>query len=292
MIRRLVYGAIAGFCVTVAIHATAQGPTRTAPAHDPSITEGLECSACHTPEGWRVSGAVSGDGGFDHARTGFPLTGRHRTVACTTCHTPGRRVSRECASCHRDEHEGRLGTDCDSCHTGGGWDRMDAISIHRRTRLPLTGMHVLADCTDCHRTQEERAYSRVAAECYACHEADYRRPGVHPNHLGGATTPPFDRDCGTCHRTIAWSPAFVDPAGFASPLLAPAGHEVRFPIRSGVHRSAECESCHADLETPRAVRCTGCHAHGPARLRLQHRPGLVTGDGGACLSCHPGGSAR
>ena len=50
--------------------------------HDGEFAEGIDCANCHTPDGWQIGGATGGSGGFDHAATGFPLTGRHEGVGC------------------------------------------------------------------------------------------------------------------------------------------------------------------------------------------------------------------
>jgi hypothetical protein len=264
-----------------------------------SITADIPCSACHTPEGWTVQGGSSESaGGFDHARTGFPLSGRHLGAGCTDCHRPDREIGRDCVGCHRDQHEGRLGQDCARCHTSIAWTDTRGMEIHRLTRLPLTGMHAIAACTDCHRRTEGRQYGAVPAECFACHENDYRRPDVHPDHQGSDASPPFSRDCARCHRTSGWSPAIVDPStlGRSSGGLTAARpgrrHELRFPITRGPHRGASCASCHEDLRAPTAVRCTGCHAHNPVRVRRQHRTVSPGTDGRGCLGCHPGGVVR
>ncbi|EFK97224.1 hypothetical cytochrome c family protein, partial [sediment metagenome] len=41
---------------------------------------------------------------FDHATTGFVLTGQHIQARCESCHTQGvfRGTPRDCASCHRN----------------------------------------------------------------------------------------------------------------------------------------------------------------------------------------------
>lgn len=279
--------------------ASREASARAARAHAGSITENLECSACHTPEGWRAAGAAasSGDSGFDHSQTGFPLTGRHDAVGCTSCHATGLDVSRECVTCHVDTHQGRLGRSCERCHNAISWSDTRPIEIHRLTRFPLTGMHALADCTECHQRSGERQWTTVPTECFACHEDDYRNPDVHPSHLGDATSPPFPRDCAACHQPSAWSPAIVDPSilprstGLLQPS-APPDHDIRFPITFGKHRRAMCESCHVSLDVPRAVQCTGCHEHNPVRLRAQHGTRALSLDGASCMSCHPGGVAR
>jgi hypothetical protein len=71
---------------------------------------------------------------------------------------------------------------------------------------------------------------------------------------------------------------------------APRTHDLRFPISFGKHRGASCTSCHVSLARPQIVRCDGCHAHSPVRLRRQHQ--RVTAAVGSCLGCHPGGAAR
>jgi len=262
--------------------------------HDPSITQGIQCNACHTPEGWGVTGTVRGGAGFDHSETGFPLTGRHDGLACTSCHRGETQTRRDCGSCHQDFHQRRLGQSCDDCHSSRSWTATRALELHRSTRLPLTGMHAIAACTDCHTRPGERPYSATPAECYACHEAEYRDRTVHPNHDGSAGGMPFTRDCAACHRANAWSPAFVDPSVLPGrmPLTAPRSHDLRFPISFGPHRGASCTSCHLSQAAPAAVLCTSCHAHSPVRIRQQHPSTPVPASGAGCLVCHPGGRAR
>jgi hypothetical protein len=259
-----------------------------------SITEGLDCSACHTTAGWAM-GTGTGGRGFDHARTGFPLTGVHRMASCTDCHQAGLETRRDCASCHEDEHQGRLGRGCDRCHSSRAWADTRPLEMHRATRLPLTGMHALADCTQCHLRPGERAWSAPPAECVSCHAEDAARTDTHPDHLGRMGAAPFPRDCAQCHRPSGWSPAIVpDPTmlPLVESLVAPADHEVRFPIRRGAHRGLSCDSCHASPDVPRAVECVGCHAHDRIRLARIHGGTAIPTDGAGCLACHPGGMRR
>jgi hypothetical protein len=269
--------------------------------HVISVIADRDCSDCHTTAGWSMSSMAGAGGGFDHARTGFPLTGAHDQVACVGCHQTGRTTARECAGCHEDDHQGRLGLQCDQCHDARTWRSTRAIRRHRMTRLPLSGVHALLDCTACHIRTADRTWTEVPADCFACHEKDYRSD-IHPVHQGDPDNPalaPFTRDCGVCHRPIAWSPAVVNPAIFRS-IIALSGarpgtrsdHDLRFPISFGKHRGAPCESCHPVQATPRLVACTGCHAHSPLRLRRDHKGAAVATDGAGCLGCHPGGAAR
>jgi hypothetical protein len=270
-------------------------PSARAAARHASVTENMDCSACHTPDSWKTVSMKADGGGFDHSKTGFPLTGRHGGVACAACHNSERQVTRQCAGCHQDTHQSQLGAACDGCHSAASWFQTNAFARHRQTRLPLTGMHALVDCRDCHQRTSERTWTSVAADCFACHEADYRRPDIHPLHVGIAgdpNTPALSRDCAQCHRAVAWSPAFVQNPLVTGGLALRSGeqHDRVFPLSFGPHRGAECASCHTSPQLPRAVRCTGCHAHEETKLRVSHR--RVAAYGQSCLSCHPGGSVR
>lgn len=265
-----------------------------------SITEGLDCNTCHTAASWKTMSGGDGARGFDHGKTGFPLTGRHTEAGCTDCHHSDVRVRRECSSCHHDEHNGSQGSDCAACHSPASWQMASAIELHRSTRLPLTGVHALLDCATCHRAPAGKRFVSAPSDCVACHLNDMRNPDVHPSHLGDADSPPFPRDCALCHQAHAWSPAVADPAvlrggvsALRSGLSSAPDHDLRFAISFGAHRGLNCNDCHSSVNTaPQALRCAGCHAHSPVNLATQHQGRVTATAPQACLSCHPGGQAR
>ncbi|MET0342813.1 MAG: hypothetical protein ABW252_17530 [Polyangiales bacterium] len=279
----------------VAVVASASLPAQPARGRNHGrATEGLDCGGCHTPASWKMAETFRGAAGFDHDRTGFPLRGGHRAAACTQCHDGRGAVQRACASCHVDAHGGKNGKQCDRCHVASSFTSVDAFAIHSHTRLPLSGMHVLVDCADCHRRSAGDRYGGVPAQCFACHEQDYRRPGLHPVHDGSRGDPPFPRDCQSCHRTDAFAPAVVDAARFAGTqaqalMRDPRAHDRQFVLSRGPHRGAACASCHVNLGQPRATRCSSCH--GSTQLAAQH-PSTGAPPDGSCLSCHAGGFAR
>jgi hypothetical protein len=265
-----------------------------APQHQ-SFADSVPCTACHSTTAWRAKDASGGDVKFDHSTTGFPLTGQHSKTSCVSCHS-STTIKRDCVTCHTDFHRGRLSQQCDNCHVPTSWKMVQPLSVHRMTRFPLTGMHVLADCTQCHARASEQRFSDAPIECYGCHQRDYERPGIFP-HQATATTPALPRDCSMCHRAVGWVPANVPP-GFARGAWSPPGtqaappeHDLRFPVAFGNHRGASCSDCHASLAAPRAVRCVGCHAHDPVVLMQQHKRPMAT-DGASCLTCHPAGVRR
>lgn len=292
----LLAGLLLAVFARLALAQTAGAPPRAATA-DRSFTDVIPCDACHNTAAWRSKDASGGEVHFDHAKTGFPLTGAHVHASCVECHNAARPMKRACVTCHDDFHRGRLSQSCDGCHSPAGWKVTQPLDIHRMTRFPLTGMHVLADCSECHVRASEHRWTDAPVDCFSCHERDYRRPDLQPSHAGTATTPPFARDCSLCHRAIGWVPAAAAgavPSAFAleKPLRAPSpGHDLRFAITFGAHRTATCDDCHASLASPRSVRCIGCHVHDPVRISRQHRQPVAT-DGGSCLTCHPGGARR
>jgi len=291
--RRLVACAL-GFALCLALGMLLPREHASGRSHG-RATRGIDCGVCHTPEGWKVRDVLQGEAAFDHDRTGFPLRGGHARTACTGCHTGEGELSRACSSCHVDAHGGKLGTQCDRCHVASTFRRTDALALHSQTRLPLTGMHALVECADCHRRSSSDGFRSTPSQCIACHEADYRRPDVHPVHDGSGGAPPFPRNCAECHRTDAFSPAAVPRGRFlgggvqALQQIDPRAHDRKFVISRGPHRGAPCGSCHVAVERPQWTRCGSCHT--PSTLAAQH-PRLGTPADGSCVACHAGGLAR
>jgi hypothetical protein len=193
---------------------------------------GRRCESCHGVADWKRTA-------FDHAKTDFPLEGRHADVACAGCHTGllfEEELGTDCLSCHRadDVHAGRYGARCESCHGAAAWDEI-AFDHARETDFPLRGRHAEAACTACHRGtlgEEE-----LGTDCVSCHRAD----DVHAGQQGEA--------CGECHGELAWARDVRFDHGLT-----------RFPLL-GLHAAVACEECHAtpayrDVESA----CAACHA--------------------------------
>jgi len=212
-------------------------------AHDGQF--GPDCAACHNTSSW--SGAT-----FDHARTSFPLTGRHTSVVCTQCHVNGvyDGTPAACVSCHAadDAHDGQFGTDCAGCHTTGGW--AGATFDHARTSFPLTGRHTSAQCTQCH---VNGVYDGTPMTCVSCHASDDAHDGQ------------FGTDCAACHTTSGWPGAAFDHSRTAFPL-------------TGRHTSAQCTQCHVNgVYDGTPTTCISCHAADD-----EHNGSFGTN----CGSCH------
>lgn len=262
-----------------------------APAHG-GFVDDMDCSACHTTSGWQLA-STAGASGFDHDRTGFALRGGHAQATCSRCHTGGARPPTRCEGCHKDPHEGRLDGTCAECHSAQAtaWSDTRALEQHRRTRMPLTGRHALIDCTSCHLRQTTRTFRDLPVDCYSCHRSKYHDHSIHPVHDGSTGQPAFARECGLCHQTTSWTPAFTDPTKLPGEIVArTGGHDRWFVLSSGKHTTAPCESCHVDPKRTAQVRCDGCHAD--ATLRREHAGATVAHAAPACLRCHPRGGAR
>jgi hypothetical protein len=158
----------------------------------------LDCTECHSTIDFR-------DVVFDHftLSTGFELTGAHRDVECTSCHSgpggsvPGGTVDpTDCVTCHIDDYQGEHGgsdfpTDCLFCHNDASWD--DASFDH--TFSIFRGRHAQEwdRCEDCHTTPGD--FGQFS--CFACHgqsktDEQHREE---PGYLYDSAT------CITCHPT-------------------------------------------------------------------------------------------
>jgi nitrate/TMAO reductase-like tetraheme cytochrome c subunit len=208
---------------------------------------GDNCATCHTERDWNEPTR------FDHAKTIFPLLGKHASVKCKECHadTMFKQAPMECVACHRkdDKHKGALGDACRSCHDARDWKKTSFD--HARTEFPLVGKHSGTSCADCHKTID---YRSTAKDCYACHGQDDK----HHDQEG--------HSCGSCHDASGWRPAPRFDHG-----LTP------FPLL-GKHERLECKACHADARFKNAgLECFSCHAKDDA-----HRKTLGT----LCEQCH------
>ena len=121
---------------------------------------GSECVKCHSDhngEDFALLHWTPTAGGFDHTKTGYVLDGKHVGVSCRACHTAAHisaserallktkdlnrtyfGLSPQCATCHEDKHQGRLGPNCSRCHNTSDWKstRVDESHFdHSTTQL-------------------------------------------------------------------------------------------------------------------------------------------------------------
>lgn len=152
--------------------------------------QGDQCEQCHTAQDWKQTT-------FNHARTRFPLLGRHVTVECRKCHVTQqyKDAKSDCLSCHDkdDVHKRRLGAQCETCHNARAWTVWD-FNHDRRTRFPLDGGHRGLDCYSCH-NKPVTGKAVLPMSCVACHDKDDVHEGA------------FGRQCDKCHGTDSFKRA-------------------------------------------------------------------------------------
>jgi hypothetical protein len=212
---------------------------------------GTDCAACHSPEGWKPAT-------FDHAKSNFPLTGKHSGLPCADCHANQvfKGTPANCFACHQkdDHHNGQFGADCAACHATSAWK--PATFDHAKAAFPLTGAHTSVPCARCHSS----GFAGTPTACSACHQEPAFHIGLFPT------------DCAACHNTSAWRPASFN-----------ASHT--FPIDHGGANT--CRDCH-----PSALNVYTCYTcHNQAEMANKHREENV-GDISDCVRCHANGREK
>ncbi len=186
------------------------------------------CSTCHVTDSFKQ---IAAGQKFDHAKTGYPLRGRHAAVACEKCHVKPATLVRlrfdRCADCHIDAHNHLFAAeDCAACHTEAGF-KPAKFDHTARTKFPLDGRHSGTACVACHKTAAAQANVPLAKrivefrgakkECVTCHV------DVHKGTLGPT--------CETCHGTSSFR-------------LSAFQHPRRPEFFLGAHAGVTCEKCH------------------------------------------------
>ena len=253
---------------------------------------GRNCDQCHTDRGWKEIRFAQAD----HARSQFPLEGRHAAVACTSCHGPARPGLRalpvsatlgrvgvmfripevRCAACHADPHgvAGTAGGDtaagCAACHDAGAF-RPSTVSVdaHAKFAFRLDGAHRAVPCRDCHTALPAPGTGvRGAASLVGVPGTPPRIPlgvptgtrcsGCHESPHGTQFGARADSGrCDVCHTTDT----FIGAARFNH------DRDAAFATK-GAHVAVPCARCHrsqtlagATWITYRPVphRCEDCH---------------------------------
>jgi hypothetical protein len=228
-------------------------------------TLGAACASCHDANVWKPAAR------FEHARAAFALTGKHAGVACVRCHPPAGKPTAgqasaplrlkpiphaECSACHRDPHEGKLGTACSGCHVTEDFRKIETASFrHDLTRFPLRGRHAAVACASCHDPKQAWGKTPPFARCDGCHR---------DAHAGTATLAGKAADCAACHAVSGWTPATYGVKEHAG---------ARYALE-GKHREVACRSCH--------TRPTGAEGAVLGSAGVQLRPRFS-----ACRDCHP-----
>lgn len=212
---------------------------------------GKDCGSCHQESSWK-------DSHYDHSKTKFPLTGKHKDVACALCHLNNqyKGTPLDCLSCHKinDVHADKKRTQCDKCHNTEGWHEKIKFDHDKETKFPLKNSHSKPTCVDCHKNL---IFNTVdGAHCVDCHQVD----DVHRGRYG--------LKCETCHSDVGWKKIAFEH-----------DRDTKFKLL-GKHKEAQCMDCHKrdkgnDMKLDMA--CGSCHAQDDV-----HKGSL----GNKCQNCH------
>jgi hypothetical protein len=228
----------------------------------------LACRTCHSEHNGRPYRLVRWPNNaprerFDHRSTGYTLEGAHARERCEACHRPElvgqawvradtslsvRRtylgLSVACATCHVDEHRGRVSRQCQDCHTQTAWTPAPRFD-HDSTRFSLTGKHADVKCDQCHEVRRAIAVGPAGERDTSFVDFRAGRPGQ-PQRRGGNTCASCHNSphrqagrsgrCEPCHTTRSW---FDLPDSVRTFDHTAIGYTLR-----GAHARAECEACH------------------------------------------------
>ena len=212
------------------------------------------CGDCHGTEAFKPAPK------FDHARTKYPLSGKHLEVPCITCHRTcvknGQKFQEfkgiryeNCVSCHKDVHNNKFGQNCTQCHSEQSFSVIKGAQNfdHNKTNFNLEGKHQKVACTACHKSKFMNALK--FARCVDCH-SDY--------HKGQLSRQGVSPDCSQCHTV----------AGFKEFSYTTEQHNQSAFRLNGSHLAIPCIACHIRGTTPgdttwrfRKIgsRCGDCH---------------------------------
>ncbi|QQS37030.1 MAG: cytochrome C [Ignavibacteriales bacterium] len=247
--------------------------TKCASCHEDvhQTTLGNNCGSCHNNNSFKPVTS------FDHNKAAFKLSGSHEKVECSKCHLSEKRNGKDfvkfkgtsfatCASCHKDPHQGKFGSNCQSCHSTVSFQQINTGSFdHNKTSFPLAGRHTRVKCDNCHK---EGLTKKIKHEnCFDCHE-DY--------HKGAFVLNDKTKDCKECHTETGFSPS----------LFGYDNHQKAAFALTGMHMAVPCINCHRKDEEPWKFRqiglkCIDCHQN-------IHRTELAAEylSNNDCSSCH------
>ncbi len=274
-------------------------------AHMPGRSPPRSCVDCHTPnhpvtsrtsscQSCHSQSAGFGEARVDHKQYGFPLSGRHATVGCGSCHKKGtgeRKGVRGCIDCHQATHPVvRSTANCRSCHVPGQSFR-GAKFDHTATGMPLLGRHQKLRCGNCH-NPKNRKLSYGEGGCSNCHTHRNAHQGQFADkpcatcHVeGGKRTSPFDHNRDTRFALV----------GFHAEPTVKDNCEACHPKRLYRTGKTHCVDCHDDKHRGSLGRdCERCHSpsapfDAPRSKEISHREFPLEGKHKtiACVACHP-----
>jgi len=130
--------------------------------HSSNEVKGKECWTCHSEHNGRNFNLIKfNTKSFNHSKTGYDLTGKHKEIECKDCHNKkfifdkelSKKAStflglnKNCVNCHEDVHKNSAGTNCESCHNTQSFNKEIKFN-HNKTHFSLRGAHQTVKCSD------------------------------------------------------------------------------------------------------------------------------------------------
>jgi hypothetical protein len=279
----------------------------------------VECDECHNTSHFLE---LAPDGSFDHSNITRTCSGCHNGAVATgktptTADTPPGThpvTNIECGYCHTTinfldaypDHTDPavVGAGCDSCHAADG----NGSAQGQSNGHPVTNV----DCATCHSVVTFKMpggifnHSVVDPTVQSCESCHNDNNSINAPGKGSAvpTHPVTSADCGSCHSTETFNPAFgvdhTDPAVLAARCdschgVTASGKPISTPFYEHMPTSEDCSACHTpgtfstgtfDHTGPSFVgSCDSCHNNviGVGKLP-NHIP--TTPDNQDCADCH------
>ena len=252
-----------------------------------------ECDDCHNTISFLE---LAPDGSFDHSSITRACNGCHNGTVATGKHKGHIVTNSECGYCHTTvsflnaypDHTGPdvvgAGITCDSCHVADG----SGPALGQTVGHPDTTT-TNVDCATCHSILSFKMPGGIfnhslldAAEqpCESCHN-DSNSINAPGKGSAVSTHPPTTADCGSCHNTESFTPAFnidhtdpdvlaarCDSCHVADRSGSATGMPLSTPFYAHMSTNLDCSACH----TP-GTFSTGTYDH-------------VDAAAGSCTSCH------
>jgi hypothetical protein len=267
---------------------------------------GTNCKQCHSEESFH---SIKNIATFNHDKTEFQLIGKHKTVACKSCHKTANMTDPlkhdKCSDCHADFHKKEFAKngitpDCNECHTNNGFGETKfTIERHSKLNFQLEGAHAATPCFACHKKQETWKFRNIDGKCIDCHKNTHKG-FMQEKYLA-------NDNCTACHNTTRWKTVKFDHnktdfklEGVHARKACAACHykknELGVRVQKFQGMVADCSSCHKDshagqFEINGKTNCTTCHGfeswsdskfdHNTSRFKLEGAHVKVS-----CFECH------
>lgn len=197
----------------------------------------IKCVSCHDQNKWIPAS------GFDHSKTNYQLTGKHKIIVCGKCHNTiidNKFVKDKsyviykdlkysnCSNCHKDVHNNKFDNNCSQCHNTSGWKNYTKKYFdHNNTDYPLTGLHKNLRCEQCH-LPGQPIKIKLFTMCTHCH-SEFHKAEFSKRERKGV--------CEECHSIRGFTP---------STFTIQMHKQSNFPLE-GSHLAVPCLACHTKV---------------------------------------------